>query len=386
MTRLRRPKTSPRPPPRRSRRAAGASSAWVLGSLGALIVARRRRLPAVGEHRRDGGRARRARGGARRPGRDGDRRGRRRGCWRPASGESDTGLVFIPGAKVDPLAYAATLVGSVEEGATVVITKPTLNLAFFDFRPCRLHRSRPEVDDWSVGGHSLGGVRACQLAEGTDGLVLFGSYCANDLSESGLAALSISGSEDGLSTPREDRRRRAPAARRHDLRRDRGRQPRRASAPTARSPATARRRSRMPRSGRRSPTPSARSSWTGRRERGRGVHNSSDQSIWPVLRHPGAAPPHPLLRRCARASFPPPVCPRAACPRPAPKRLGAPATGTMGACAARRRRPSRRPDVLERAGADRRALTDGTSHSASATGACSACAETATCRPQPRPM
>ncbi len=44
-------------------------------------------------------------------------------------------------------------------------------------------------------------MRACQLAEGTDGLVLFGSYCANDLSESGLAALSISGSEDGLSTP-----------------------------------------------------------------------------------------------------------------------------------------------------------------------------------------
>ena len=33
------------------------------------------------------------------------------GAWvlAPASGESDTGLVFIPGAKVDPLAYAATL-------------------------------------------------------------------------------------------------------------------------------------------------------------------------------------------------------------------------------------------------------------------------------------
>jgi len=126
------------------------------------------------------------------------------GAWvlAPASGESDTGLVFIPGAKVDPLAYAATLVGVVEEGATVVITKPTLNLAFFDFRPLSDFTDlAPEVDDWFVGGHSLGGVRACQLAEGTDGLVLFGSYCANDLSESGLAALSISASHDGLSTP-----------------------------------------------------------------------------------------------------------------------------------------------------------------------------------------
>lgn len=120
----------------------------------------------------------------------------------PASGESTSGLVFIPGAKVDPLAYAATLVGVVEEGATVVITKPTLNLAFFDFRPLSDFTAlAPDVTDWFVGGHSLGGVRACQLAADTEGLVLFAGYCANDLSDSGLAALSISGSEDGLSTP-----------------------------------------------------------------------------------------------------------------------------------------------------------------------------------------
>ncbi len=120
----------------------------------------------------------------------------------PASGPAETGLVFIPGAKVDPLAYAATLAGVVEDGATVVITKPTLNLAFFDFRPLSAFTQHvPGVDEWFVGGHSLGGVRACQLTEGTDGLVLFGSYCATDLSDSGLAALSISGSEDGLSTP-----------------------------------------------------------------------------------------------------------------------------------------------------------------------------------------
>lgn len=120
----------------------------------------------------------------------------------PASGESDVGLVFVPGAKVDPLAYAATLVGVVDDGATVVITKPTLNLAFFDLRPLSTFTDlAPDVDEWFVGGHSLGGVRACQLAEGTAGLVLFGSYCAEDLSGSGLPVLSISGSQDGLSTP-----------------------------------------------------------------------------------------------------------------------------------------------------------------------------------------
>ena len=130
------------------------------------------------------------------------------GAWvlAPSSGDSDTGLVFIPGAKVDPLAYAATLVGVVEDGATVVITKPTLNLAFFDFRPLSDFTDlAPDVDDWFVGGHSLGGVRACQLAEGTDGLVLFGSYCANDLSESDLRRAQHLGQRGRALHAREDR-------------------------------------------------------------------------------------------------------------------------------------------------------------------------------------
>lgn len=120
----------------------------------------------------------------------------------PAEGESNLGLVFIPGAKVDPWAYAAILQGLAEDGVTVVITRPWLNLAFFDPRGLDAFTSAaPDVDVWSVGGHSLGGVRACQLASDADALVLFASYCANDLSETGLPVLSLSGSEDGLSTP-----------------------------------------------------------------------------------------------------------------------------------------------------------------------------------------
>lgn len=133
---------------------------------------------------------------------------------RPASG---TGLVFIPGAKVDPYAYLYKLSGVVAEaGVTVVITKPTLNLAFFDLRPLETFTAAaPDVDTWFVGGHSLGGVRACQLAEdpAVSGLVLFGSYCANDLSGSALEVLSLAGSDDGLSTPEKvaDARVRLPA-------------------------------------------------------------------------------------------------------------------------------------------------------------------------------
>lgn len=127
---------------------------------------------------------------------------------RPADGGSDHGLVFIPGARVDPFAYARNLTGVVEDaGVTVVITKPTLNLAFFDIRSLAdFATAAPEVDSWTVGGHSLGGVRACQLAASDDsvevtGLVLLGSYCANDVSGSGLSVLSVSGTNDGLTTP-----------------------------------------------------------------------------------------------------------------------------------------------------------------------------------------
>lgn len=123
----------------------------------------------------------------------------------PTGGASGTGLVFIPGAKVDPNAYLYKLSGVVKKtGLTVVITKPILNLAFFDPRPLTAFTNDTHgITAWYVGGHSLGGVRACQYAAQPDvhGLILFGSYCANDLAHDRLQVLSLSGSEDGLSTP-----------------------------------------------------------------------------------------------------------------------------------------------------------------------------------------
>lgn len=121
----------------------------------------------------------------------------------PADGESTVGLVFVPGAKVQPEGYISTLQDlAAENGITVVITRPWLNLAFFDPRGLDAFTSAaPGVSTWIVGGHSLGGVRACQLAPDADALALFASYCANDLSDSGMPVLSLSGSKDGLSTP-----------------------------------------------------------------------------------------------------------------------------------------------------------------------------------------
>ncbi|MGY6497730.1 MAG: alpha/beta hydrolase [Microcella sp.] len=130
-------------------------------------------------------------------------------------GSEDIGLVFIPGARVEPSAYLFRMAGIVAEtGMTVVITRPTLNFAILDSRPLETFTAdAPTIDTWLVGGHSLGGVRACQWAQSSAnsaespaspevvGLMLFGSYCADDLSGSGLAVATFVASNDGLSTP-----------------------------------------------------------------------------------------------------------------------------------------------------------------------------------------
>ena len=120
------------------------------------------------------------------------------------TGESDgVGLVFLAGAKVDADAYAATFREVVARGTTVVVVQPFLNLAILERRPLSAFTEEaPDVESWAVGGHSMGGVKACTYAEseGVDALVLLASYCSlGDLSaRADLIALSVSGTADGL--------------------------------------------------------------------------------------------------------------------------------------------------------------------------------------------
>jgi pimeloyl-ACP methyl ester carboxylesterase len=123
----------------------------------------------------------------------------------PVSGATGTGLVFFAGARVDPAAYAYKLAGLADAGITVVIARPILNFAILEWRPLSTFTGlAPGVSTWYVGGHSLGGVRACQYAKDDyriAGLVLLGSYCSADLSKTSIPVVSIGGTRDGLSTP-----------------------------------------------------------------------------------------------------------------------------------------------------------------------------------------
>ena len=117
-----------------------------------------------------------------------------------------TGLVFSPGARVDPRAYAQLLKPLATAGYLVVVLKEPFGLAVLQGNqsgaPIKVH---PEITRWAVGGHSLGGVTAAAYADAhpglVRGLVLYGSYPAQQLDRTDLAVLSVSGSNDGLATP-----------------------------------------------------------------------------------------------------------------------------------------------------------------------------------------
>jgi dienelactone hydrolase len=129
----------------------------------------------------------------------------------PTGTPSTTAVFFQPGARVDARAYAAVLRPLAEAGHVVVIPKQPLGIAFLAISAFGSAQSAyPAVTGWVVGGHSLGGTVAAIDADAHDadatapviGLLLYASYPASDMSTTlTAAALSISGSEDGLATP-----------------------------------------------------------------------------------------------------------------------------------------------------------------------------------------
>lgn len=128
----------------------------------------------------------------------------------PVGAESPVGVFFQPGARVDARAYSAILRPLVESGHLVIIEKQPLGIAFLSSGAFAAARTAHHpVTRWVVGGHSLGGLVAAADAEAfagaardpVVGLLFFASYPATNIAEVKVSVLSISGSNDGLSTP-----------------------------------------------------------------------------------------------------------------------------------------------------------------------------------------
>lgn len=87
-----------------------------------------------------------------------------------------------------------------EEGVLCILLEMPFNLAVLDMNAADgLTDDYPEIEEWYIGGHSLGGsMAASHLAKNTedfDGLILLGSYSTAEIT---LPVLSVYGSEDNV--------------------------------------------------------------------------------------------------------------------------------------------------------------------------------------------
>ena len=111
------------------------------------------------------------------------------------------GFIFYPGGKVEYTAYIPLMDALAGKGIMCVLLKMPLNLAVLDVDGAEgIQEMYPEIENWYIGGHSLGGsMAASYLSENIneyEGLVLLGSYSTADLSKEDIRALSVFGSED----------------------------------------------------------------------------------------------------------------------------------------------------------------------------------------------
>ena len=116
-----------------------------------------------------------------------------------------TGLIFLPGARVEPQAYAPELRKVAEAGFLVVVLKEPFGFSIFDRdHAATIIENHPEVEHWAIGGHSLGGTVAASFAEDdrrVEGLLLLASYPSARVERTDLRTTSVSGDQDRLVTP-----------------------------------------------------------------------------------------------------------------------------------------------------------------------------------------
>ncbi len=113
------------------------------------------------------------------------------------------GFIFYPGGKVEYTAYAPLMLELAQRDVLCVLVRMPLNLAVLDVNAAAgIPEQFPEIENWYIGGHSLGGSMAASFvaknAVDFQGLALLAAYSTADLTRTDLNVLSLYGSEDGV--------------------------------------------------------------------------------------------------------------------------------------------------------------------------------------------
>jgi len=116
--------------------------------------------------------------------------------FKPSNTSPTKGLIFYPGGECDERGYAEPLRSIAASGFLVVLVPMPWQLAVF--APNRANdviAAFPEISEWAIGGHSLGGSMAANYAANCEdlikGLLLWDAYSANDLTKSSVKVRMI---------------------------------------------------------------------------------------------------------------------------------------------------------------------------------------------------
>lgn len=114
--------------------------------------------------------------------------------------KSKTGIIFYGGAKVDEKAYLPLLYEIAEEGYYVVLAQMPDRLAVWGVNKAdQVIAENPDITNWFIGGHSLGGAMAASYAaehpQKLSGLFLLAAYSTGVQT---IPVLSVYGENDRI--------------------------------------------------------------------------------------------------------------------------------------------------------------------------------------------
>ncbi len=116
---------------------------------------------------------------------------------------ADKGLIFYPGGKVEYTSYAPLMKSLAQHGFKCILIDMPANLAVLNKNAADgLQELYPNIKNWYIGGHSLGGAMAAAYVtdhtQDYKGLILLAAYSTADISRSNLEVLTMYGTEDGV--------------------------------------------------------------------------------------------------------------------------------------------------------------------------------------------
>ena len=122
-------------------------------------------------------------------------------AFEPADKKPTTGFIILPGGNCDPKAYApAAHAIAAKRYLTVIVPMPNCVAIGGRGRIDKIIEDFEEIENWVVGGHSVGGTAACIYAANhstIDGVVIWASLSPGGLEDTDMKVLTLYGSRDG---------------------------------------------------------------------------------------------------------------------------------------------------------------------------------------------